>query len=304
LQADHFLGGTDRFALDANAGMEAVDGIARALDASREEAALGVLRVANATMERALRRISVERGHDPRNYTLVAFGGAGPLHACALAEALGMKRVLVPPHPGVLSAFGLCTADVVRDAVQAVLKPMEALQADPEPLQTKANALADQVRAVLPDEPAPQLTAELDMRYAGQSYELTVPLDLPVTSSHLNTAAGAFQSQHEQRYGYSDEEARVEAVALRIRGRVAGAEVHLPTEPPTSQPLNDAKTNTVNVWFDADAPRATPLYERSRLHHGHAFDGPAVIVQYDATVVVPPNWHATVDAWRNLIIER
>ena len=304
LRPKSFLGSSDDFTLDPDAGLDAVRSMARALDASPAAAAQGILRVANATMERALRRISVERGHDPRDYTLVPFGGAGPLHACALAEALGIRRVLVPPHPGVLSAYGLGTADVVRDAVQAILEPLEALRSDLDTLQSAAGTLTDQIQDALPESSAPQLDAELDVRYAGQSYELTVPLELPVTTDHLADAEADFHDLHAQRYGHADNTATVEVVALRLRGIVSGPDIELPSEPVTEQPLSEAQRGAPDVWFEPDEPTATPIYQRDDLHHGHTFEGPAIVVQYDSTVVVPPGWRATVDAWRNLRIEQ
>lgn len=304
LRPESFLGGSDDITLDPDAGLDAVRSMARALDASPAAAAQGILRVANATMERALRRISVERGHDPRDYTLVPFGGAGPLHACAVAKALGIRRVLVPPHPGVLSAYGLGTADVVRDAVQAILEPLESLRSDLDTLQSAAGTLTDQIQDVLPEDSSPQLTAELDMRYAGQSYELTVSLDLPITTASLDQAEADVHDLHVRRYGHADEDATLEVVALRLRGTAPGPDVDLPSEPVTEQPLSEAQRGVPDVWFEPDEPTATPIYQRDDLHHGHAFEGPAIVVQYDSTVVVPPGWHATVDAWRNLRIEQ
>jgi N-methylhydantoinase A len=304
LHPDHVLGGADTLDMAPDAARDAVATLGENVGLSPEETALGILRVANATMERALRRVSVERGHDPRDYTLVPFGGAGPLHAVALAEALGVRRVLVPPAPGVLSALGLLMADVVYDTARAVLSRADALADDPSPLASAAEAAAEDVRATLAEHGAPALTHELDLRYAGQSYELSVPLATPLTPEAVRDAVRAFHDRHRERYGHADPEAPVEVVALRVRGRVETPPPTLPREPKTDQPLDDAVLGTRPVWFDADAPTPTRAYARPDLHHGHAFDGPAVLHQYDTTIVVPPDWHARIDARRNVWIER
>ena len=304
LAAEHVLGGADTLDMAPDAAREAVAALGRAAGLSPEEAALGVLRVANATMERALRRVSVERGHDPRDYTLVPFGGAGPLHAAALAEALGMRRVLVPPTPGVLSALGLLMADVVYDAARAVLTRADTLTDDPAPLADAAEAAATDVRATLADHGPPALALELDLRYEGQSYELSVPVDAPLTGDAVEAAVQAFHNRHRERYGHADAQEPVEVVALRVRGRVETPPPQLPREPETDQPLDAAEIGTRPVWFDRDEPSATVAYDRAALHHGHEFDGPAILHQYDTTIVVPPGWHARIDAHQNVWIER
>ena len=304
LAPEHVLGGDDTLDMAPGAARRAVGDLGQAMDRSPEETALGILRVANATMERALRRVSVERGHDPRDYALVPFGGAGPLHAAALAEALGMRRVLVPPTPGVLSALGLLMADVVYDTARAVLTRATALVEAPGPLTDARAAAAADVRSVLEGHGTPQLGLELDLRYAGQSYELSVPLDAPITGDAVRAAEQAFHERHRDRYGHADPDEPVEVVALRVRGRVAVPPPALPREPETDAPLADAQLGTRPVWFDADGPVETPAYDRTALHHGHAIDGPAVLHQYDTTIVVPPGWHARVDARQNVRVER
>ena len=304
LQAEHVLGGEGALDMAPEAAREAVADIGTDIGRSAEEAALGILRVTNTTMERALRRVSVERGHDPRDYTLVAFGGAGPLHAVALAETLGMERVLVPPTPGVLSALGLLMADVVYDASRAVLGHAASLRDDPAPLQDAADAVEREVRAVLTDHGTPELAVELDVRYAGQSYEVSVPLETPITGAAVDDAVRAFHDRHRQRYGHADPDEPVEIVTLRGRGTVAVPPPALPQEPETNAPLDDAVLGTRPVWFNADGPTETTAYAREALHHGHAFEGPAVLHQYDTTIVVPPHWQARVDGRQNVWIER
>ena len=304
LAPEHVLGGDDTLDMAPNAARDAVGELGQAIDRSPEETALGILQVANATMERALRGVSVERGHDPRDYALVPFGGAGPLHAVELAEALDMRRVLVPPTPGVLSALGLLMADVVYDTARAVLTRADVLIDDPAPLTTAREVAAADVRAVLDAHGAPALALELDFRYAGQSYELSVPLDTPITGAAVQEAVQAFHDQHRDRYGHADPDEPVEGVALRVRGRVAVPPPELPRESETDTPLADAQLGTRPVWFNADGPTDTPTYDRTGLHHGHAFDGPAILHQYDTTIVVPPGWQARIDARQNVRIER
>jgi N-methylhydantoinase A len=304
LHPDHVLGGADALDMAPDAARRAVAELGETVGLSPEETALGILRVANATMERALRRVSVERGHDPRDYTLVPFGGAGPLHAGALAEALGLRRVLVPPTPGVLSALGLLMADVVYDTARAVLDRADALLTDPSPLSAAAEAAASDVRAALADHGSPELAFELDLRYAGQSYELAVPLAAPLSAGHVRDSVEAFHRRHRARYGHADPEQPVEVVALRVRGRIEAPPPSLPHEPDTDRPLGAARLGTRPVWFAAEGPTDTPAYDRTALHHGHAFGGPAVLHQYDTTIVVPPDWHARVDARQNVWIER
>ena len=304
LDPDHVLGGTDALDMAPEAARSAVGRLGEALGRSPEETALGVLRVANATMERALRRVSVERGRDPRDYTLVPFGGAGPLHAAALAEALGMSRVLVPPAPGALSALGLLMADVTHDASRAILAPVGALHGDPASLQRAADALAEEVRAALETHGTPELDFELDLRYVGQSYEVTVPLASPITPTALEGATAAFHDRHRRRYGHADPDSHVEAVALRARGTVPVPPPPLPHEPETDVPLEDAEIGTRPVWFAPDGPAETTTYARESLRHGHTLGGPAVLHQYDTTIVVPPGWRARVDASQNIWIER
>jgi len=304
LAAEHVLGGADTLDMAPDAAREAVATLGRSADLSPEAAALGVLRVANATMERALRRVSVERGHDPRDYTLVPFGGAGPLHAAALAEALDMRRVLVPPTPGVLSALGLLMADVAYDTARTVLRRADALVDAPSPLTNAHSAAAHDVRAVLSDHGEPRLDAELDLRYEGQSYELSVPVTAPISGARVADAVDAFHDRHRARYGHARPDEPVEVVALRVRGHVPTSPPSLPREPATDAPLAEARLGTRPVWFDAEGPTSTPTYARTALHHGHALDGPAILHQYDSTVVVPPGWHARIDARQNVRMVR
>ena len=301
LDADGFLGGSGE--LDAEAAHEALGALAEDLEAGMkpEIAALGVIRVANAAMERALRQVSVEQGHDPRGYTLVPFGGAGSLHACDLAEALGMERVLIPLYPGVLSALGLLMADALYDASTAIVTTSRHLREHPDILLEKIEALSKEVRQMLGDDVA--LTASLDVRYAGQSYELETELSLPFTSGSLVETEAAFHERHAQRFGYARPEETVEVVTLRLRGRQPGAPVDLPAISQAVTSADAALLKTKPVWFSEKGPTPTPCYTRSELRAGHELDGPAIVLQYDTTIVIPPHWKGRIDAWGNVWIE-
>jgi N-methylhydantoinase A len=307
LNAEHFLGGSSELRLDVEAATAALTRLGEALGGfSAEEAALGVVRVANAVMERALRRVSVERGYDPKEFTFVPFGGAGPLHACELAEALGIRRILLPPHPGVLSALGLLMADVVHENAQAILADAGSLQAEPAPLQAIFARLAEENRAILHAEgiPDPRLEASLDMRYRGQSYELSIPLSTPVSAAAVAAAVEAFHHLHDRRYGYAAPGEAVEIITLRLQGIGPGAQPEMHREPPGDADPGAASIGRRSVWFSREGTQAVECYLRPQLNPGNRITGPAMIYQFDTTVVVPPGWQIHVDGWRNLWVEK
>ena len=296
-----FLGGDSARPLDVQAAHRAIAHLGQPLELSPEETALGIVRVANATMERALRRVSVECGYDPRSYILVPFGGAGPLHACAIADSLGMKKILVPRHPGVLSALGLLMADITSDVSQALLSTAEELLSNPERLENSINQLKPIVLSRLDSDAGDvKLDCSLDLRYSGQSYELTVPLSLPVEPDNIRISIEAFHSAHHMRYGYSAPELPVESVAVRLRATVA-REIEIPRPAmSTASPFDIAQAPKAPVYFTADGPMSVPVLRRHALVERCAFGGPALIVQYDSTVLMPPGWDAEVDKWQNL----
>jgi N-methylhydantoinase A len=195
-------------------------------------------------------------------------------------------------------------ADVTSDAARAVLTRADALRSDPSPLQSTAEALHAEVTEVLRSHGTPEVAFELDLRYVGQSYEVTVPLAAPITENHLAGATQAFHDRHRRRYGHADPEAPVEVVALRARGTVPVSAPPLPREPETDVPVENAAIGTRPVWFDPDGPTETTTYAREDLRPGHAFEGPAICHQYDTTIVVPPGWRAHVDAFQNIRIKR
>ena len=262
--------------------------------ATVEEFAAGILRVVETQMEKAIRVISVERGHDPRDFTLVAFGGGGPLHACALARALRIPRVLVPALPGALSAVGILLADVVRDYSRTVMLPGDAIGnlaenfADLENLavaEFKAEGLAG----------VPQRT--LDLRYRRQGYELNVEYDPQAPAQSIE----AFHRQHLHRYGFSDATRPIEIVNLRLRTVAAGE----PYTPPRRELVvgNGAAAFYAerNVYFDGH-PQPTRFYRREELVPDDAVPGPAMITEYTAATLLPPGTIANIDGYGNIVI--
>lgn len=297
LDAAHFLGGTMR--LNEEAARAVLEQLARAMGVeTAESAAWGVIQVANATMERAIRRISVERGFDPRLFTLVAFGGAGPLHACELAQSLQIPRVLIPQTPGVLSALGMLAAAPTKDYSQTVLKEItewgleigDWLQTQFLPLEARAVA---EMAAEGHDPATLILQHSLDMRYAGQSHELRV--SLAPRSSPLTPL---FHTAHQKRYGYHQPTAKIEIVTVRITAVSPITSPALLTQPASTTPV--VALGQKIVWFNQQ-PTLTALYDRAALQPGHQFSGPAIIFQYDTTTVVPPGWETAVDGQGNLI---
>jgi len=290
---EHFLGGQMPLAFEG--AWAALERLGRALGLSAEQAALGVVAVANAHMERALRLISVERGRDPRPFTLLSFGGAGGLHAADLARSLGIGRVLVPPLASTLSAFGMLAADVVKDYTLTVMLPGDTPL---DELAARLEALAERGRRdLLAEGVAPEDTRIerfLAMRYRGQSYELTVPFSASVYQD--------FHRLHLTNYGYTNETAPLEVVTLRVRaiGQV--------TPPPLrAQPLEGpdpgaARLETRPVIF-TQGTLSTPLYRAELLRPGNRLVGPAVIVRADTTVLLTPSDTARVDEFGNLLIE-
>ena len=299
-----FLGGTGSKALDEESAYAAIGRLGDRLHLSVEETALGIVRVANATMERALQRVSIECGYDPRSYVLLPYGGAGPLHACAIAQALGIRKILVPRYPGVLSAFGLLMADLTGDASHALLAPLRILAASPERVGSVIDQLKSKVLGRLGTKLQDvRLHGSLDLRYAGQSYELTVPMDLPVTVKSVEEAGRAFHTAHHTRYGYSAPELPVESVAVRLQAAIPQGQNTPPPRESVEYSFSISDAPLTSVYFSADRPRDIPLVHRDHLTDGCMFAGPALIVQYDSTVVIPAGWHTQVDRWRNLHLQ-
>ncbi|HID54429.1 MAG TPA: hydantoinase/oxoprolinase family protein [Anaerolineae bacterium] len=297
LDADHFLGGAMR--LDVAAARAALAELAGQMGAdSPETAAWGVIQVANANMERAIRRISVERGYDPRRFTLVPFGGAGPLHACELAQNLQIPRVLIPSSPGVLSALGMLTAAPAKDYSRTVMLPAAAAGALPgqfAPLRERAQAeMAQEGHAEV------TLHYHLDVRYRGQSHELTIPY---TPGEGVTAVTQTFHAAHQTRYGYRQPQEPVEIVTIRLTAVAPVPPPVLPIQPLTQTSAVEAIIGEKEVRFDQRSV-VTTLYQRERLRPGHHFSGPALVFQYDTTIVIPPGWVTAVDETGNLVVSR
>jgi N-methylhydantoinase A len=287
LDADHFLGGAMR--LDVDAARDAIEALAQVMRVAPETAALGIVRVANQNIDRALRRVSIARGYDPRGFTLVAFGGAGPLHACEIADGLGIRRVMVPRYPGVLCALGLLVADVTLDYSRALL----GSSSDPHDLldQMTAQARADLAREGIA-ESAMILTPLIDARYRGQAYELTIPFGTDPVSE--------FHEAHRRAYGHALFDRSVEWVTVRLQ---ATGVVDKPRFTP--ERLDDhVSPDTARIGWKIAAGERTALLDRERLAPGCRFGGAALIVQMDSTTYIPRGWVAQVDGYRNLVLRR
>jgi len=260
-------------------------------------AAQGVVDVANANMEAALRVISVERGYDPREFTLVTFGGAGGLHAVELAASLSIPRILIPQNPGLLSALGVLLSDSVQDFSRTVMLPSE--EAVPAEMERRYGQLEQQALESMRSEGFPpariRLERWIDMRYRGQSYELSLPY-----SRHF---ARDFHGRHERRYGYADPSRESEVVTLRVRVRGLSEKIRIPKERPGPPDPGQALLKEKRVRFGKRSFRSR-VYERAKLRAGHRIAGPALIFEYSATTAVPPGYEVRVDAYRNLLIHK
>lgn len=296
LDPDHFLGG--RMGLEAEAARGALKGLGDQMGLGPEEAALGILRVANVSIDRALRRVSIARGHDPRDFTLVAFGGAGPLHACGVADQLDIPRVLVPPHPGVLCAFGLLLADVVLERSRSVMAPVvtgTATRLRELLREMAAKARADLVAEGVETE-ATVVQRLVDVRYRGQSYELTIPFEEDI--------AAAFHAAHAATYGHAMADWPVEVVNVRVQATGLVDVPPISPEPLEENGGGEARIGEQVTLMDEGGAATLVLYERERLGPGAALTGPALVFQMDSTTFIAPGWSARVDGYRNLVMER
>ena len=305
LRPAQFLGG--RLPLDQERAERLLNDLAGQIGATAKDTALGIIRVVNANMERAIRTISLERGYDPRRFTLIPFGGAGPMHSCELAAELGIPRVLLPTHPGILSALGVAIADVVKDYSRTVM--LRGDDIDRARLEEEFHGMESQARAELLREglPADRMAARrfLDARYVGQSFELTI--DYPAAGrrrDNLQRAiANSFYQAHLQRFGYADRAAAVEIVNLRLKLELAMPKPALAPQAPGPADAAAALLERAEVVF-REGPLPTALYNRELLRCGHAIAGPALLLQLDTTIVIPPGWAGGVDPWGNVILER
>lgn len=301
LNPDNFLGG--RMPLDKTGAIEGIRrDVATPLDLSLAEAAWGIKEVVDDSMMEACRIQASERGLDPRNFTMIAFGGAGPMHAAAVASALSIPRVVVPSGAGVASAHGLHVADIEfhLDQTQPVVVTPDA--GDPiNPVFERLEAEAQELAAAVDPHTDPVLERSADMKYAGQAHEISV--DIPpgrLDPEALTALESRFHRTYETTYGYSDPNETVEGITWKMTARV-------PTQTPTGhdprdQQTGDAHKGTRDVYFDPHGFTASAIYERTGLAPGDGSDGPAVIEETNSTTVVPPDCRFTVDESGHLII--
>lgn len=299
------LGG--RLSLDLNAAKKAIqEHICQHTGLNLIEAASGVIRVVNANMVRAIRRVTVERGYNPQDFALMAFGGAGPLHAVAVARELGVKRIIVPASPGTLCSLGLLVTDIKTDYVRSkVLEP----NAQTLPLIAQYFAdMASEAEAMLEREAIPQdqrsLSARIEARYKRQNYEIAVPVTLDeLTPEGIGTVIERFHSAHERLYGYARPSAPLEFVNFRLTA--IGV---LPKAPlPSSGNRDGAVLEPIEVrpvYLEALSDfRDCPVYHRDQLFAGDRMEGPTIIEQLDSTTFIPAGVSWSVDAYRNIILE-
>ncbi len=295
LDVDYPLGGSLRLQIDRV--IPAFRALAKEMGVPTPQAAAqGVIDVANANMEAALRVISVERGYDPRDFTLVTFGGAGGLHAVELARSLTIPRVLIPENPGLLSALGMLLSDSIQDFSQtAILRTTEAREED---LEKRFSALEKMGTASMRKEGfAPErirLERWIDMRYRGQSFELSLP--------YSRRFPQEFHRLHEQRYGYADPARESEIVTLRVRTHGLTERPRIRRDRPRPASQNRALIKEKSVYFNGK-PLAARVYERALLRAGNVIFGPALIFEYSASTALPPGCRCHVDPFRNLIIQ-
>ncbi len=299
--------------LDVAAARAAIEArIARPLGLGVEEAAAGIVEIVDNSMARAIRLVSVGRGHDPRRFALVAFGGAGPLHGCRLAELLDIPTVVVPPRPGVLSTWGLLDTDIRATFVRTVGTAERRVTAggDTVPaLEAAWTELETQARAWLDAEQVPRdrqrFERAADLRYQHQSFELTCPSgEGPLTPARLDDLVATFHSEHRRLYTYDLPSAPVELVNLRVTAIGRLPKRAAPAAPANGADAGSALTGRRRVYFAGRGFVDCACYGRGRLAPGMAFDGPAIVDQEDATTLVAPGFRARVDGALDIFLER
>jgi N-methylhydantoinase A len=308
INPEYFLGGSQTLSIEAAKLAIATD-VAKPLNLSLHHAAAGVRHIVDMKMADEVRVFAARRGVDLTNFTLLPFGGAGAVHAVAVAEELGMKRILVPARPGAFSALGLLCTDVVHDHIRSDLKPLEMISADfaekiYQELQYKA--VEDLINEGLDPEKA-SFSREIDLRYTGQGYELRTSLDGLFTgalsSQSLSAVRNRFDELHEKIHGHSAANRSVEVVSYRLRVSVQVPKYQHKTQGAKPKDMGNAKKGERLIYPRGEDAQHAVVYERERLWVGDSFKGPAIIEQFDATTVIPMGWKASVDAHLNLILE-
>ena len=295
LDATSLLGGA--LPIDyARAQAAIIDRIAAPLGISPQQAAAAIIAVVNNAMAEALRIVSVERGHDAREFSIICFGGAGPLHAAALAEELEIGEVVVPPAPGAFSALGLVGSDIRRDYGRTFFVGLD--ESDPDALEGVYSELEAAARQMLArtgiDAASWQMERTADLRYVRQAYELNVPAPDTVDRRGMALLADRFHDRHERTYGHANREEKIQIVTLRLSASAKLPELVLAQGSPDAAVPGDQKGQRP-VWYDGEMPVPTAVHDRNRIRTGQVLAGPVIIESLDSTIVVPPSWRARLD---------
>jgi N-methylhydantoinase A len=325
--AAYGLGGTEPTVTDANVVLGRIAGSRRlggsiTLDPAKARAAVaaladrmtglgvealaeGIVKIAVARMTSAIREISIQRGHDPRDFTLIAFGGAGPMHAVALADEIGITRVLVPRHPGNFSALGLLASDIKHDDVRTRVGPLAERAPQLEALFAEMEATAGRRLELEGFDPeARRLRRSLDLRYRGQAFELSIAVGPGLgEAAALAAVEDAFHREHKSVYGHENRAATIEMVNARLTAFGLVAKPAADRYRSATASLDDALVERRPIWFDG-TPVDCPVWEREKLPERARLAGPAIVEEFGATTVMPPGWAGEVDEHGNLILER
>ncbi|MBX7219289.1 MAG: hydantoinase/oxoprolinase family protein [Blastocatellia bacterium] len=291
--------------LDVEAAAIAVQTIAEALGVGLYEAAQGIIDIVNENMFGALRLVTVQKGYDPRQFALVPFGGAGPLHACALAELAGAWPVIVPPMPGVLSAFGFLHSDIKNEFSQSLIRTLDRL--DRSEVISALQHLTEQARVWLAEERIPaeqqEVLHQVDMRYYRQGFEFAVDISPDAFTSETGLAAiiEQFKTIHEQHYGFNLD-SPIEIVNVRAIALGKVRQVELTSHEPAGTDASAARLKDEHYIMYRGAPLETAIYDRDQLKPGHVIPGPAIVTQRDSTVLILPGYQGTVDSYLNILI--
>jgi N-methylhydantoinase A len=303
LNPGYFLGG--EIGLDVEGARGAIqERCADPLGLSLVEAANGIVEIANAAMVNALHLISVQRGYDPREFVLVGFGGAGPVHANALARDAEIPTLLIPRSPGIFSATGLLTTDLKRDASRTVMRRLDEL--DPGEVEAVFAELeltgADELEREGLSRDAIEFTRQIDMRYVGQSYELTIPAPGRFEAGSVTELLERFHAEHDRSYGFSAPTEPTECVSLRLTavGRIAKP----PLQPVASGSLPSPKEHRPVYFAESGDYVDCPIYDRYALPSGVRITGPGIVEEFDSTTVIHPAYAAEIETYGNLIIRR
>ena len=305
LNPSFLLGG--RMPVRRDLAVAAIDRLASALGMERMATAAGIISVVTANMARAIRVISVQRGYDPRDYALMAFGGAGPLHAARLARELDISRILVPRNPGILCAMGLLLTDLRADfaVTRLSLLAPSALPGVRDSFSELDAMAAEWFAAEGIPAPDRRTARTVDMRYAGQNYELPIVLpDGEIGPDTLLALADCFADAHRRMYGFIAEEDPVQLVTFRVEASGVVPKATFEAQPDAGPDASGAIIGSREAWMvETVGFVACPVYDRNRLRAGNRFAGPAIVEQMDATTVVPPGWVARVEPFLNVILE-